>query len=479
MMGFTIKSILRYTTYILIILLLLRYLFFQEDKLTTSSTCSSTTTQKALVSSSSSSSTTTETHTKTQNFSTLILDNTSKTQKNGIDKRKKRIISFRSACRDFPWQEWINSTRANNKNLQHYYVQLFLDTLAHYVTIEPLVPINHTCIPLPIVESANVDCSKYPNAFEISSPARVTPRKVGHLIQLGFDIDILEIHLQEIFEVVDYIFIIEATRSHYSAYSKPLMWERVRSQGRFAKFKNKIVHIILDDIDTVGRGSFWEIETLQEEQRWLKFLEWNDKTKFFGEDDIIGFGDADEISSRENINLLRYCSLKSVSIDIGIYFSFGNVNKLFITDHPVPGHKFSLGDPSFFTIKSALNLPNRTFPNRKRGKSGAFLLGGTHMTYHGYLPYQFVRRLTATETSTPSEDLIVSWRDKLLSQDINIVEQEFATIPSGYNDRVFNVIEKYEEVKDIYKLPWFFNCNRARYPTWEGKHDSRLDISDS
>ncbi len=34
---------------------------------------------------------------------------------------------------------------------------------------------------------------------------------------------------------------------------------------------------------------------------------------------------------------------------------------------------------------------------RMRGKSGPFILGGIHMTYHGYLPYLYLRRLSISD----------------------------------------------------------------------------------
>ena len=63
---------------------------------------------------------------------------------------------------------------------------------------------------------------------------------------------------------------------------------------------------------------------MQEATRWQGFMKWNNATRVFGDDDVLGFGDTDEIPSLENLNLLKHCKLIFPSVDIGTYFSFGN-----------------------------------------------------------------------------------------------------------------------------------------------------------
>ena len=93
--------------------------------------------------------------------------------------------------------------------------------------------------------------------------ARTTPRRVGHAIPLGFDIDTLEIHLRELQGVVDKVFIIEWNMPHNRILSpKPLAWEAVKRQERFAFATDDfLVHLLMDDvakwiatfIDSAGR----------------------------------------------------------------------------------------------------------------------------------------------------------------------------------------------------------------------------------
>lgn len=45
----------------------------------------------------------------------------------------------------------------------------------------------------------------------------------------------------------------------------------------------------------------------------------------FGPNDLIGFGDTDEIASRENIVKIKQCDFHSDSIDVGIWFLNGPI----------------------------------------------------------------------------------------------------------------------------------------------------------
>ena len=133
------------------------------------------------------------------------------------------------------------------------------------------------------------------------------------------------------------------------------MWSELSVQPRFSKFRDKIIHLVLDDADVAEieyaeEWKAWSLESLQEKLRWKKIKQWNDVTNALKDNDLIGFGDADEITSRDNIQLLKYCPLKLKSIDIGIWFPFGRMDQAYATDFPVSGiprnlikYKYTLG----------------------------------------------------------------------------------------------------------------------------------------
>ena len=84
------------------------------------------------------------------------------------------------------------------------------------------------------------------------------------------------------------------------------------------------------------------------------FLKWNEENKFFRDDDLIGFGDADEIASIKTLNLLKQCETKTVT-DVGIWFTPSRINQKQLGGWSVRGHRFTLGDPTFYTISQEIS----------------------------------------------------------------------------------------------------------------------------
>jgi len=297
------------------------------------------------------------------------------------------------------------------------------------------------------------------------------------MIQLGFDIDVLEVHLRELYDVVDYFFILESTRSHFKLLKKPLMWEKVSRQERFKIFSEKVIHLIVDDAEATSEEnhSIWYLEFKQEKRRWEKFLEWNQKTKYFSDDDVIGFGDADEVASRLNVHLLKYCEIEG-PVDIGIWYPLGLLDQAYKPDFPLPGHEFTLADPAYWPLKSAKN-GNHEYPSRTRGKAGRYLLGGIHMTTPRYLPFLIMKYVTCTECD--SKISIARLSQFVISK--NVLEMEMtwgeeASNPLREYLRIFKISDVEPKLlENIVHIPWFLDCNRDRYPYWDGKHDTRLD----
>lgn len=291
--------------------------------------------------------------------------------------------------------------------------------------------------------------------------------------------------MNELYDVVDKFFIVEMVRAHNQFFdAKPLAWEHVKHQPRFEKLRDKVVHFVLDDLDVAkviatGSKSKWIVESYMEGNRWRLIKEWNNKTGFFGPDDVIGFGDTDEIASRQNVHSIKHCAFKSPAIDIGIWFPFGRLDTAFRTDFPVRGHPYTLGDPTYWSFSAAES--HKGTPSRTRGKSASFLLGGIHMTHYNYMPYHLVKGSAATEaisnfdTSRKAVERVVdAWHNDKLQE----LEDTFR---EGVlkNSRVKKLSQiSPGQLKGIVYLPWFYDCNRDRYPRWEGKPDSRLGLSD-
>lgn len=176
--------------------------------------------------------------------------------------------------------------------------------------------------------------------------------------------------------------------------------------------------------------------------------------------------------------MFKYCEIHEKSVDFGIWFPFGHIKQAFSSDFPIPSHPLTLGDPTYFKLSSAKQLvaqkPNE-YPNRRRGQSGNFMLGGIHMTYYGYLPFQIVKHITATEEGLRTLEDVQRLSKYLKFGGIANMELDLAATPKIHQHRTITVNFLDPEMKEICILPWFYGCNRKRYPVWEDGHDTRLD----
>jgi len=341
--------------------------------------------------------------------------------------------------------------------------------LTNYITLEPLVAVNETCKPPPLPD---VLCENYKTAF--GNNPKPDNKKVGILIQFGFDVDILEIYLNEVYDLVDKFFITESVVIHSPQQDKkPLIWEKVKHQKRFSKFQDKIVHFIIDGSDLKKENGKWVSEHNQEILRWKKFLNWNEENKFFNDNDLIGFGDADEIPSRKAINILKHCSGDYVSLDIGSLFVYGTYDTIvkpdwsIVTSRDKPSEfPYSFGDPSFYTLKSAKAYSQYNIPSRRRGRSGKYILGnvGIHLTYYPYLPFLLNKSVVCSECKPFKVDTSKSI-EEMLAQTVK---------PSKKLHNWKNLDDIRDEIEDVYFIPWFLKCNPGRFPVFFNNPDPRL-----
>ena len=413
-------------------------------------------------------------------FNKTLFVNKSRTlsSKQRVEKQlseSKSITQLTDYLFNFPWEKFQATMKTPEENV---YRQKLIDGLQDYAFLEPFIPINQTCRAPTLLEPKDINCLNYPDAF--LPEKNKDPVKVAHAIQLGFDADSLEIHLNELYDVIDHFFILEATRIHCKTLRKKLMWSDLSVQPRFAKFRNKVINLILDDVDVASvkwsTDKIWTLESMQEKERWEKIKQWNSITHALDKNDVIGFGDADEITSRENIQLIKYCKLKPGSLDIGIWFPFGRLDQAFASDWPVSHYgkyKYTLGDPTFYRWKDIASLDSTNYPTRQRGQSNNYLLGGIHLTYYTYLPYFMLRKLSATECGDQTHIFSPKGIKHLMKyHSLNMLEKEFEK--RVQNARIQPLQNIGEDLSKITILPWFYKCNQDRYPAWKGNHDTRV-----
>jgi len=200
----------------------------------------------------------------------------------------------------------------------------------------------------------------------------------------------------------------------------------------------------------------------QEAVRFLKFLEWNRRNKFFDDDDYISFGDTDEIPSRHVIHALKYCNPTSLysSIDVGSFFLNKRIFAAFRTGFCVPGHPYNYGDPTFFSIAHCKRLADEgKVASRRRGSSGHFMIGGSHFSYYSYFPQFLVKEFSCTECAS-SMSYVTPFLDE--SKPFIQTLQEVTDRIARFDD--FSEKDVRGTTPDEY-YPWVLRCNPHRYKT--------------
>jgi beta-1,4-mannosyl-glycoprotein beta-1,4-N-acetylglucosaminyltransferase len=107
------------------------------------------------------------------------------------------------------------------------------------------------------------------------------------------ELDILEIRLNELYDVVDYFVIVENSLT-FSGNPKPLYFEE--NKQRFSKFSNKIIHIVGQKVEIAKDA--WVREIAQRNDIMLGLKNAKD-------DDIVIISDVDEIVKKEKIREIR------------------------------------------------------------------------------------------------------------------------------------------------------------------------------
>ncbi len=131
------------------------------------------------------------------------------------------------------------------------------------------------------------------------------------------ELDILEIRLNELYDVVDKFVLIEADRTHQNK-PKPFVFEE--NKERFAKFSDKIIHIKVTKyplfIPLINPFSAWKIERYQRDYIKKALVDCQPE-------DIILISDLDEIPNSIVLKQLIYKGISKIyglKMDMFIYF---------------------------------------------------------------------------------------------------------------------------------------------------------------
>jgi len=194
------------------------------------------------------------------------------------------------------------------------------------------------------------------------------------------ELDLLEIRLNTLDPYVDYFVLVEATTT-FNGNPKRLYYNE--NKERYSKFKDKIIHIIVDNMPPIVNGNAWGPEVFQREQMARGLIKCNDG-------DIVMVSDLDEIPNPdvlpdaiENLHKTTIGDRLMRKFNIGFKFSVFN-QRLFY--YYMNGYTDTIWKGTtlctFKTLKEHFEgNPHKMY--RANEKATAFDNGGWHFSYLG------------------------------------------------------------------------------------------------
>jgi len=353
-----------------------------------------------------------------------------------------------------------------NKYYKKRWVENISDTivdLQKWLLLDPPVGLNKTCLPPPLIEPKNLQCKKMHPYANFTGKIREKPRKIGISFKYGFETDMLELHLMEVYDVVDKIFLVETMRTHYGNTPKPLFWEKLKWTPRFRRFQDKVVHFVMDDLSFQPGSIGGKQEAEQERARFNLIVEWNRKFKYFDDDDLIAMGDCDEIVSRNVIHALKYCEIENlnVGVDAAIWFVHQTIQATQVGYAAISKiSPYSLGSPTFHSFRRCNTTYDKgDFLTREKGRNkGHAIAGGIHLSWYPN-PFQLLmKRVTCSECRFDGPTNWTTFSDLKEFSEWLIFSKPWKTFWLRYPD---HEVRGTGDPTEFY--PWAMVCNPYRY----------------
>jgi len=263
------------------------------------------------------------------------------------------------------------------------------------------------------------------------------------------ELDLLQIRLNELYNVVDHFVLVEANKTQ-SLNNKPFYFEE--NKKIFEPFLDKIIHIKLSECPSNDRG-LWTMENFQRNSVMLGLNQLN-----ISPDDKIMISDMDEIPRAEailnSINNPDFKNLPAYTLDIDFYVYFMNlkaVNKIW--NGTAIFHPGLLNEYSIQNIKDGKS----TYPK--------YVNGGWHFSWLG--GYKSIRQKALSciepydKSQVPSEETFKIYFEEYLKnpskkfihiENLNMqgIDLEMVSDFSAYPKYLLNNFEKY---KSYFLLP--------------------------
>eukprot|EP00586_Coscinodiscus_wailesii_P016050 CAMPEP_0172511852 /NCGR_PEP_ID=MMETSP1066-20121228/239754_1 /TAXON_ID=671091 /ORGANISM="Coscinodiscus wailesii, Strain CCMP2513" /LENGTH=329 /DNA_ID=CAMNT_0013291407 /DNA_START=270 /DNA_END=1256 /DNA_ORIENTATION=+ len=300
---------------------------------------------------------------------------------------RTRKLNFTDALWSINTSMLVETTKGS---LDQASVDHVREVILPFIDLEHPIPAKEC--PFNIDDLPAVTCEE--NVFE--GKAEI-PNVIVDRFLIDNELDVLEVRLNEISHIVDKFFIFESAVDHHGL-DKPLIFERNKHQKRFSKFKDKIVHVTLDNAALMRnstKSGIWKWENLAHQVMRRYFLNLTEQLYPDSDGRLLAVaGHVDEIPSLYTLRRLQQCRLKKKDaiIDIGTWMIQGVFDQVFRSDHPIPSFPYTFGNPA--VGKPSLKL-DRAYGHHAR--TNGYLLGGWHMTGNIYIPAWLLKRLSCTE----------------------------------------------------------------------------------
>eukprot|EP00938_MAST-03A_sp_MAST-3A-sp1_P000616 g616.t1 len=193
--------------------------------------------------------------------------------------------------------------------------------------------------------AVQVNCDRL-NVTNVLDSKRVrvpesTPRRVIDAFVFNDEFDMLRVHLDEMYDVVDMFVIAESTRT-FQGDMKPLHLTNSNLSWleNSPVLRSKIRIVVVDDMPTCNKTSAWACEFHQRNALARGFL------SDVRDDDVVIISDVDEILRRDVATSLKFCNVPLPAVaQTSFYYYSAHWKKRFLWNHPniVPGQDVRRG----------------------------------------------------------------------------------------------------------------------------------------
>eukprot|EP00128_Syssomonas_multiformis_P017639 Colp12_sorted_trinity150504_noHs@30333 len=314
------------------------------------------------------------------------------------------------------------------------------------------------------------DCGNSAYSSILTGRKRSSPVRIVWSFLFSAEVQLLEINLHELDDVVDIFILHESTVTHRGA-RKPLYYDRASAQ--FRKFHHKLVHNVYDDsrvgwidhvkADLITDRVDWTLDA-QQHQLGLRYL--REHFAWLSDDDIIIWGDGDEVADPGLLLHMKHCEITTHDIfplATNTPFYMSDFRWLFQTDWPPSyNYPYSFAMPtlwSYRTLKELSQDPGMDLRRHKPKNPWPELPpGGYHVSSFAYPPSLMFKLLSTTEYGDASQiprDM-VEWMTLLQRSPhpwpCHRIHSAGNTLPDAYTKWGYT-----------HRAPWFVQQNPERY----------------